>query len=93
MSDRYFELIESKHVREQAERILPALTLIEGTRDASSLKEVIDRIATGIMALERFPDIQQTSNNGGITLIRGPRDGYSVHLWATDIYHLHLMHP
>lgn len=87
---RFADLIKDKHIRAQAERILPVLTLVKGTKEALTLDEVITNIARGIMALEAYPDSEQTANNGGITITRGPMDGYGIHLWITDIFLLHM---
>lgn len=90
IADRWEELNKDTHIRAQAERIMPALTLVQGTKNCPTLEDVIRDIATAIVALEESPEIQQTANVGGILVARGPNDGYGVYVWVTDIYHLRM---
>lgn len=92
-SRRYPILKEDKHVREQAERLIAPLAMIRGTRDAPSLDDVIDSLAQLIAVLETHPDLDQTANYGGISLGRGPVEGYGVYLHATDVFVLHMGDP
>jgi hypothetical protein len=84
--DRYEKLTTNPHLIAQCERLMPVLTLIKGTKDCPALGRVIGDVVMGIIALEKYPDINQTANVGGVIVVRGPYEGYSVQLWATDIY-------
>jgi hypothetical protein len=90
---RYAILKEDKHVQEQAKRLVEPLAVIRGTKDAPSLDSVIDTLAQLIAILETRPDIDQTANYGGISLTRGPMEGYGVLLHATDVFVMHLGDP
>jgi hypothetical protein len=90
INKRFTELIANSHLREQAKRLMEPLKLIHGTKDARSYDDVVRELAWLVIALEAYPDSKQTACSGGITMARGPMDGYSVHLYATDLFHLHL---
>lgn len=90
-TQRFSALTKDSHVKTQAERLMPVLQLIRGTKDCPTLDQVIKDIAIGIIALETStPRADRTANVGGITIERGPMDGYSVHLWAVDIFHMRM---
>jgi hypothetical protein len=95
MSDvfqRTEELRGNPHLQEQVRRIMEPLRLIQGLKDSRNFEEVLGDVAFAIAALENTPDVEQTANHGGITVMRGPRQGYSLHLWAVDVYHMNLAH-
>lgn len=88
-SDRTAELRTDKHLRAQVKRIMKAYRLIHGTKDARSYEEVVDEVAQLVALLETSGE-QSTANVGGITVTRGPMEGYAIHLWATDVFVMHL---
>lgn len=90
---RHAALTKDKHVREQAERLIAPMTLIHGSKGAPSLDGVIDTLAQLVAMLEVRSDLDQTAVIGGISLTRGPIEGYGVLLHATDVFVLHLGDP
>ena len=89
-SERAQELTQDKHLREQVERIMGPLRLIQGAKDASPFEEVVHNVAQLVATLETRPELQQTANFGGVMVVRGPMQGYSILLHATDVFVMHL---
>ena len=82
------ELRNDPHLRAQCERLMEPLRLVEGTRDCRTLDEIINEVVFSIMALEANPDKDHTF--GYIQVQRGPIDGWSLYIRATDIYFSHM---
>ena len=89
-AERSAELKEDPHLRRQVKRLMKPLRLIQGERDAQSYEEVVDAAAQLVALLEVKPELQQTANVGGLMAVRGPMQGYSLMLHATDVYVMHL---
>lgn len=78
------------HVQEQVRRLMRPLEVIRGTRGVDSYEEVLNTVAQLIATLEIMPEINATANTGGITVVRGPMEGYSIHLHAADVFVMRL---
>lgn len=89
-SKRTQVLMNDAHVRAQVERLMPAATLIHGTKDVRTVEEYHQEVAQLIAVLETHPEIERTANSGGIVVERGPMQGYSILLWAADVYVMHM---
>lgn len=89
-SQRAHQLTQDSHIREQAERLMEPLRLIRGVKEAPTYESVVATVAQLVALLELHPEKQMTANNGGIQVIRGPMEGYSVMLHATDVFVMHM---
>lgn len=87
--DRYQELRTSAHVQRKALRVLDALEYVNGTRFDVLLDEVVNEIATMVLTLE-MADVPVAYGGHGMVLTRGPHEGYTVHVAATEINQMHL---
>lgn len=77
------------HVREQVERIMPALTLIQGTATVRDVDDYVQDILVAISALRVHRDTNATANCGGIVVIRsyeGDNENYEIALVASKVY-------
>lgn len=90
--DRMEALKKDSHILQQVERLMPALTLINGTKDVKSVQEYIEFVAVSVARLELKPRLEFSGNYGGICVARGPMQGYAIFIWATDVYAMHLDH-
>jgi hypothetical protein len=88
--ERATELTKDRHLREQVQRIMPALTLIRGHKDVPLYEDVVQEAARLVALLETNPEYEQTANVGGIMVCRGPMQGYSIMVHAADVYVMHM---
>lgn len=89
VNERQKVLRWDNHVRAQTEKVMEILRSVKGINH-SSFSEVVDHVALSIAILEADPECQQTANFGGVTVARGPMEGYSIHVHVTDVYVMHL---
>lgn len=82
-ADRYDTLAASAHVRREAERLLPVLTLTAGTRSASTADELVHEIAVCVAALDLRPE-EKAAVAGAVRVLRHP-NGYEVAVVAAFI--------
>lgn len=89
-SGDWIDLQHRVHVREQVERIMPALTLIQGTATVRSVDEYVNDILIAMAALRSEPDVNVTANCGGIRVARcqfdGDNENYEICLVASKVY-------
>lgn len=88
--DRAEELMKSPHLRTQVERIMPALVAIQGHRAVASFEDVLRNVAELVAILELNPLVEETACVDGITVTRGPMEGYGIHVWASTVFSMHL---
>jgi hypothetical protein len=89
-SKRAAELVNDKHLREQVARIMEPLRMIRGSMNTRTYEEIVQEIAQLVALLELKPDVQQTANVGGVSVVRGPMQGYGIMLHAADVYVMHM---
>lgn len=88
-SPRTQELVDNPHIREQAKRVHKILKIVRGTKDCPTFKETLTNIAQ-LVALCEVTGCRRTANVGGITVERGPMEGYGISVHAADAYVLHI---
>lgn len=86
---RFEELMTSKHLRQQAERAYEVHRIIRGTKDSLPWDDFHREVAR-LVALVEVTGVKSTANVGGITVERGPMEGYSIMLHAADVYVMHM---
>lgn len=93
VDDEQKRLLASPHFVAQVTRMHEAHRLIQGTRDARALDEVLNDVAQAIAILVLNPHMSGTANHGGISVERRPYGGgdgrdvnYDIHLWGSTVH-------
>lgn len=82
------EHYDSAHVRAQVERVMPALTLVRGTAEVSTVDQVVHEVCLMMDALRAY-DGPVTANSGGLRVAKqyvGGNENYEICVVASTVY-------
>jgi hypothetical protein len=83
--DDYRALMDSEHLKAQAERLMPVLTMVMGTAAVPTLDHVHRDLAVSIMSLRQHPD-SPMATSGPVRVLRDPLGSFSFGDEVTENY-------